>query len=238
MKFQDSALAHALLDDLTGIEIGGAAHNPFNLPNCKNVDYTDSQDTCFKKGEMKLCGEAMPVDYVAPGDALPFPDATWDYVISSHVIEHFFDPIAAVEEWLRVIRPGGYVFIIGPKQDALPGEDRPCTTVAELLDRHEGRMRPEEVNMGGYQTSSVTGLPLNEHGHWSVWNLPDFLALCRARDWNVIAERATDDKVGNGWCVVLRKVRSSNTLREMGVNLDQSSKERGYSRASAEPSNQ
>lgn len=205
MKFRDHALAHTLLDQLTGIEIGGAAHNPFNLTRCKNVDFTDSLDTVFKQGEVKLCGEAMPVDYVAPGDNLPFPDATWDYVISSHVLEHFFDPIAAVKEWLRVIKPGGYVFMIVPKSRALPGETRPPTTLRELLDRHEGRMLPSQVDMTGYQKSTVTGLPLDEHGHWSVWDLQDFLPVCAHFGWNVVAQEETDSKVGNGWCVVLRK---------------------------------
>lgn len=39
MKFQESALAHKLLDGLNGIEIGGSAHNSFGL-NTRNVDYT------------------------------------------------------------------------------------------------------------------------------------------------------------------------------------------------------
>ena len=205
MKFKESELAHRLLDGLTGIEIGGSAHNSFGLRNCQNVDYTDNMNTVFKINEEILCGEKLPVDYVANGDDLPFDDNTWDYVISSHVIEHFFDPIAAVNEWLRVVKPGGFVYIIGPKQDALSEEDRPPTTVQELLDRHEGRMTREQVNMGGYQTSTVSGLPLNEHGHWSVWNCEDFLALCQTMGWYVFTAQDTDDKVGNGWCVVLRK---------------------------------
>ena len=209
MKFSDSPLAHKLLDNLTGIEIGGSAHNPFNLPHCLNVDYTSDMNTIFKQGEEKLCGEKLAVDIVAPGDYLPFLDNELDYVISSHVLEHFFDPIAAIKEWLRVIKPGGYVFMIVPKSRALPDEDRPPTTVQELLDRHNGKMAPKDVNMGGYQTSTVTGLPLNDHGHWSVWDLKDFLPLCEVFDWKVVHALETDDKAGNGWCVVLRKETSA-----------------------------
>jgi hypothetical protein len=58
-KFRDSALAHKYLDDLKGIEIGGSAHNPFNLPNCINVDYTDSMTTIFKEAEFEMCGEKL-----------------------------------------------------------------------------------------------------------------------------------------------------------------------------------
>ena len=206
MKFKDHDYAHQLLDNLVGIEIGGAAHNPFNLPNCKNVDYTDSDSTVFRVGEKILCGENMPVDIVAEGDALPLEDNSVDYTISSHVLEHFFDPVAAVKEWLRVVKPGGYVFFIVPKQDALPTETRPCTQLQELLDRHEGRMKPEEVVMeGGHQTSAVSGLPLNDRGHWSVWNLEDFLPVCEHFGWNVVYTEDTDLKVSNGFTVVIQK---------------------------------
>lgn len=206
MKFKDHEYAHQLLDNLTGIEIGGAAHNPFNLPNCKNVDYTDDMFTVFKINEEMLCGEKMPVDVVAEGDDLPFEGESYDYVISSHVLEHFFDPIGAIKEWLRVIKPGGYVFIIIPKQDAIPTETRPCTQLQELLDRHEGRMQRHEVNMcADFQVSTVSGLPFDERGHWSVWNLEDFLPVCERFGWKVIFTEETDSKAGNGATVVIQK---------------------------------
>jgi SAM-dependent methyltransferase len=206
MKFKEHDFAHQLLDSLTGIEIGGAAHNPFNLPNCKNVDYTDDMNTMFKQGEFILCGEKLHVDIVAEGDDLPLEDNSVDYVISSHVLEHFFDPIKAVKEWLRVVRPSGYVFIIVPKQNAIPTETRPCTQLQELLDRHEGRMKPEEVVMeGGHQISTVSGLPMGDRGHWSVWNLENFLPICEHYGWNVVYTEETDLKVGNGFTVVIQK---------------------------------
>ena len=59
MKFKDSQLAHQYLDGLSGLEIGGSAHNPFHL-NTKNVDYTDDMNTVFKQAEESLCGEKMP----------------------------------------------------------------------------------------------------------------------------------------------------------------------------------
>lgn len=205
MKFPEHALAHSLLDGLIGIEIGGAAHNPFNIKGCLNVDYTADLNTIFKQGERQLCGKVLPVDIVAPGDDLPFDDNTWDYVLSSHVLEHFFDPIKAIKEWLRVTRPGGYIFMIVPKSRALPGEDRPPTTLRELLARHHGIMSPAEVDMGGYQTSTVTGLPMDDHGHWSVWDLEDFLPVCEHFGWKIVATEGTDTKVGNGWTLVLQK---------------------------------
>lgn len=206
MKFKDSALAHKYLDRLTGIEIGGSAHNPFNLQNCKNVDYTDDMETVFKLGEYKMCGEKMPVDIIAEGDNLPLEDNSVDFVINSHVIEHFFDPIKAIKEWMRVIKPNGYLFIIVPHKMRIFDENRPITTLQELIDRHEGRINPDDVNMkDGHNTSNVTGLPLNEHGHWSVWDTPAFKELIDYLKLSIVEYLDVDDKVGNGFCFVIRK---------------------------------
>jgi len=46
---------------------------------------------------------------VLRGDAcrLPFPDATFDVVITSEVLEHIQDDVSALSEMVRVLKPGG-----------------------------------------------------------------------------------------------------------------------------------
>jgi len=112
-----------------------------------------------------------------------------DFVISSHVIEHFYDPIATVLEWLRVVRPGGYVFIIAPHKERTFDVDRPRTPLSELIDRHEHPNRTL----------------LDDHRHYSVWVMEDFLEMCAHMNWTVVAKEDVDDKVGNGFTVVIRK---------------------------------
>lgn len=203
--FRESPMAHKYLDGLEGIEIGAAEHNPFGLKT-KNVDYSGSMDTVFKKGEVEMCGKACGVDIVAEGDNLPMEDNSTDFVINSHVVEHFFDPIKALKEWYRVIRPGGYIYIICPQFDMDPTEHRPKTKLQEVIDRHEGRLKPEDVNMeNGHTMSGVTGLPLNDRGHWSVWDVNAFLEICNYLNYNVVEYQAQDDKVGNGFAVVIKK---------------------------------
>ncbi|GEM_PF-727315 len=188
-RFPESKLAHQYLDGLEGLEIGGSAHNPFGL-NSRNVDYTADLATVHKLEEVKICGEALPVDIVAPGDVLPVAEGSQDFVISSHVIEHFFDPIKAIKEWQRVVRPGGYVFIIAPHKERTFDKERSRTPLAELLDRHNGIISPPAVDT---------------HHHYTVWTPEDLLEVCRHFDWNVVEFHDADDKVGNGFTLVIQK---------------------------------
>lgn len=185
----DSKLAHQMLDNLKGVEIGASAQNPFNLKNALNVDYTDDLTTEFKENEKLCTGTCAPVDIVSSGDKLPLEDNSVDFVVSSHVIEHFYDPIKTVQEWLRVVRPGGYVYMIIPHKERTFDRDRPRTTLAELIDRHEHPNPP---------------VP-DHHGHYSVWITKDFEDLCKHMGWNVVAVQNKDDKVGDGFTIVIQK---------------------------------
>lgn len=198
MTFKDLALAHKYLDNLKGIEIGASAHNPFNLKDCINVDYTNDMNTVFKQAEVVNCGKAAPVDVVAMGDKLPFADASYDYLVNSHVLEHFFDPINTLNEWMRVVKPGGYILTILPHEKRVPDESRPATPVEELIARHEGRFSKEDVNWEGAHGGK------SDSGHWTVWNLDTFKQLAAHMKLNIIETEDPDQKVGNGFTVLIQ----------------------------------
>jgi SAM-dependent methyltransferase len=202
----ESRLAHQVLDGLQGIEIGGSAYNPFNIPGCKNVDFTDDMETIFKKEERRLSGKALPVDVVARGDQLPFAIDSLDYVLSSHVLEHFFDPLGALLEWWRVIRPGGFLFMIVPHRDRTFDKDRPRTSLRELIDRHTGRipMPPD----------------LDESQHHSVWITEDVLSIVEYLGFRVHTVQDVDDKVGNGFTIVCEKLVDRNDeIRKLAATV-------------------
>jgi len=190
--FPESRLAHALLDGLSGIEIGASAHNPFGLQSL-NVDYSASNDTVFKLEELRRAGVSARVDVVAEGNSLPFDDDSQDFVISSHVLEHFYDVIGTVGEWLRVVRPGGLVYVVLPDKGRIFDWRRESTSVEELVARHE-KVVKGKLDGGRWH-----------RGHHAYWTRADFLELCRSRGWKVIASQEVDDKVGNGFTVVIQK---------------------------------
>jgi len=45
------------------------------------------------------------------------PDESFDFVHSSHCLEHLADPTAGLRNWLRVLRQGGYLVITVPDED-------------------------------------------------------------------------------------------------------------------------
>lgn len=57
---------------------------------------------------------------VADGDAQHMagvPDGAYDFVHSSHCLEHLPDPAAALVQWLRILRPGGTMVVLVPDED-------------------------------------------------------------------------------------------------------------------------
>lgn len=226
-----SALATRYLENLHGIEIGASTQNSFGLKRAINVDFSDEQGGLWQSAD---CAPAV-VNIVALGDDLPFKDGTLDYVLSSHVIEHFFDPVKALREWHRVIKPGGYIFIIAPHKDRTFDRSREVTPVAELMDRAAGKIRisdyarPDSVpdaragrTMSEQQAERPVQLLVrdkhnfklekgwkyyetDDHHHWSVWRTADFVELVKHLNFRIVEIQDVDDKVGNGFTVVIQK---------------------------------
>jgi len=70
-------------------------------------------------------------------------DSSFDFVYSSHALEHLEDPRRALKSWWRVLKPGGYLILYLPERDLL---ERKLTLPSDvsldhkhyfLLDRDE-----------------------------------------------------------------------------------------------------
>ena len=70
--------------------------------------------------------------------ALPFPDATFDCIITSEVLEHVWADTTAIRELVRVLRPGGRMAVTVPTR----WPERVCWALdAEYHDRPGGHVR-------------------------------------------------------------------------------------------------
>lgn len=65
-------------------------------------------------GELERRGLAHAPVAVADLHELPFPDASFDGVVSGEVLEHLADDETAVRELVRVLRPGGMLVVSVP----------------------------------------------------------------------------------------------------------------------------
>lgn len=88
-------------------------------------------------GKWPLKG-ARPIDTERGEDAMSLPEGLWDYVYSSHCIEHLNDPVAAVEHWRSRIRPGGTLFLYIPSHEMAYWRPWHCR-------RHRHVFRPADV---------------------------------------------------------------------------------------------
>ncbi|HEY4396918.1 MAG TPA: class I SAM-dependent methyltransferase [Acidimicrobiia bacterium] len=122
-----------------GIEIG-ALHLPLGVPRGARVRYVDRLTVEEQRLQYpELAGARLPpVDVVGSADDLsPFGNSSVDFVIANHLLEHVEDPIGALLEFERVLRPGGVVYLGLPDQRRTFDRERELTSVPHLLRDHE-----------------------------------------------------------------------------------------------------
>ena len=108
------------------------------------------------------------------GDAeqLPYPDGSFDLVISRHVLWTLPHPEAALDEWLRVLRPGGRLAVIDGAQynDATAPPQREnarnspeYAAIGDRLPFYGGRPREEiEALLRARGLANVASDPLED----------------------------------------------------------------------------
>lgn len=67
-------------------------------------------------GDWPLSG-AVGVDMTRGGDALELPGEEWDYIASSHCLEHVIDPVTVLLHWQQKLRAGGVLALYLPHRD-------------------------------------------------------------------------------------------------------------------------
>lgn len=70
-------------------------------------------------------------------DLRPLKDDEYDLVISSHTLEHSANPLRALSEWKRVLRPQGCLVLVLPHKAGTFDHRRPVTTLDHLRADYE-----------------------------------------------------------------------------------------------------
>ena len=113
-------LQKALSSIPTGLRILDAGAGELrNKPLCKHLEYV-SQDVCQYKGTGNSHGlhtgtwDTSKIDIVSDITNVPEQDSSFDVILCSEVFEHLPDPLKALDEFNRLLKPGGKLIITAP----------------------------------------------------------------------------------------------------------------------------
>lgn len=207
-----------------GLEIG-ALGNPMPLPRASEVVYSDvlrpEQIEAMYPGSRQpdILSDSERFDGIATGEL--------DFVVANHVLEHVTDPIGALAEWNRLLKPGGLLFLSLPDKRYTFDHSRQRTTLAHLEEDHRSTADPQVRNYGHLLewAEHVEGLPPGSaeferwvaeqqrrgfavHNH--VWVLQDILELlAHLRDRHGVGFHlrrwSNTSLLGNEFNLLLRK---------------------------------
>jgi predicted SAM-dependent methyltransferase len=123
-----------------GIEIGPLDY-PLRMPRDARVRYVDHLDEkALREVHDRTLRDGRPLiapDVVDDGARLArFADASLDFVVANHMLEHVQDPVAALEHQLRVLRENGILYLTLPDARRTFDAPRRRTTVEHLLRDH------------------------------------------------------------------------------------------------------
>jgi SAM-dependent methyltransferase len=137
------------LDGKRGLEIGGpssifspATANGFIPPvyaiaaSVDNCNFATS--TTWSDGEAGRTFRYLPerepgLQYIHDAtDLSAIADGTYDFLVASHILEHVANPLRALQEFHRVVKPKGSLLIAVPNQLHTFDHRRPMTTFAHL----------------------------------------------------------------------------------------------------------
>jgi predicted SAM-dependent methyltransferase len=147
----------SLFKDKNGIEIGGPSGtfskgNPLPIYNVvKSLDNVNfSSDNFWSKieggnnfifDENKLPGRQFIDDAVQLSG---IEDEQYEFILSSHVLEHVANPIRALFEWGRVLKTGGALLIIVPDRRYTYDRKRPLTTFNHIIEDYLNQVQEDD----------------------------------------------------------------------------------------------
>ena len=137
----------ALLRGKAGLEIGGPSSLFVrDLPiyrAIKSLDGVNFSSSTVWEGQIvdgapfRYLGRRAGRQFILDAtDLSRLPAESYDVVLSSNNLEHVANPFKALDEWLRVLRPGGHFLLVLPRKESNFDHRRPVTQFDHLLEDH------------------------------------------------------------------------------------------------------
>ncbi len=159
----------------SGIEIG-ALHQPLALDGLpiSRIQYVDRMDVSeLRRHYPELSAyKFVPVHVLDDGETLAtFADQSLDFIIANHFIEHTRNPLGALRNWLRKLKPGGIVYMAVPDKRRIFDAERPLTPLEHLIEddaqSSSGREKRDYEHYLEYArlVDKQTGTATESHAH-------------------------------------------------------------------------
>jgi len=134
-----------------GLEIGGPSArfkrsgllpvytDADRLDNCNFSNNTTwegsiTEGATFRFDKRRAAG----TQYIAEATNLSIiSSAFYDFVLSSHTLEHTANPLKALSEWTRVLKEEGILALVVPHRDGTFDHRRPVTSLSHLIEDFE-----------------------------------------------------------------------------------------------------
>lgn len=102
---------------------------------------------------------------LAKAEALPFPDASLDLVLNTFLLDRVPDPMAAFNEWHRILKPGGRVIAVSPLNFLEPDGWRKFHPPVKILQALQAR----GWNLVDWTDPLMLEEPLDARGNAVKW---------------------------------------------------------------------
>ena len=149
----------SLFENKSALEIGGpspAFRNNNIFPIYEILDSVDgcnfSANTVWEGqiisglGNYKYADSLTDMQYINEGsDLSTIPNEHFDVVLSCHSLEHIANPLKALREWMRVLKPKGHILLILPHPFFTFDHKRPITKFEHLLKDYQNEI--DETNL-------------------------------------------------------------------------------------------
>lgn len=193
-------------------------------PFCAHLDYV-SQDFCQYDVSENDAGlhtekwDTSGIDLVSDITAIPEPDGSFDAVLCSEVLEHIPEPTKALDEFTRLLRPGGSLILTAPFMSVVHmAPYHYCSGFSRYWYEHHLSQRGyaiEELSPNGdwflfcEQEVKRLGSTARSYRHWA-WPVAYALSMGLLAYFKLPLRRKADDLACFGWqCVAVKGARDA-----------------------------
>lgn len=78
-------------------------------------------------------------------DCSMIADGAYDFVAASHVLEHVANPLRALQEWKRLLKPSGMILVVLPHKVGMFDHRRPFTTFDHIKEDYESNVTEADL---------------------------------------------------------------------------------------------